>query len=492
MNYYRKSKFIALLTMVLVLLITGSGLTKEISLKEAIDWGLKHNHSLDEIEYELNQTELELAKIKTKLGWQMRLSVVPSYRVETETVSTLIDLGGKFAIVPTTEQERTKNKELIMKLEGSKKFTSGLELKQNLVLNETDTFNFNNLDDKTNLKIGFNQDIYPQLPIPIEQKEHSIYNNLVKIKEKLNWERRSKKIEWLANYLNLLRLQQKLKIVKENYQLAKDDWEQVLIEKKINEADRIQVLMAKVNLKKAKFKLNQVKNELNQQYDSWLQKLSLSKDKQVVFSEQSFYLQQIREFINEAQINLDNKVGLVEEAVVNNWQLKANRLDQKLVFKQKKWRQLEDKPQIEFGGNYASSSEDWLLQMSLTYDLFDGGQQNLLVKDYQKQAVKLDHDYRNLIESLRLEINRLIDQLKQAQLNLEEKELALEKAELEKEISKEQLKQGLINEKEFTKKEILFKQAEVDLKVAQDNILLSQLRLVHFLGLDKRLDGERG
>jgi hypothetical protein len=70
-------------------------------------------------------------------------------------------------------------------------------------------------------------------------------------------------------------------------------------------------------------------------------------------------------------------------------------------------------------------------------------------------------------------------------LNLEEKLLSYQQAELEKESYQIQLKAGLISASEFKYQELNWQETEINLKSAGDEILIDKLRLAQFLGFRK-------
>ncbi|MBA7538606.1 hypothetical protein ES705_30883 [subsurface metagenome] len=63
--------------------------------------------------------------------------------------------------------------------------------------------------------------------------------------------------------------------------------------------------------------------------------------------------------------------------------------------------------------------------------------------------------------------------------------MSWEKAKLEEESYQIQLKQGLISDSEFQYKMLDWQESEINLKSANDEILINKLRLAHFLGFRK-------
>ena len=86
---------------------------------------------------------------------------------------------------------------------------------------------------------------------------------------------------------------------------------------------------------------------------------------------------------------------------------------------------------------------------------------------------------------MRLELVNLINLSTVGNLNLEEKVLSYQQAELEKESYQIQLKQGLISASEFKYQELNWQETEINLKSARDEVFIAKLRLAQFLGFRK-------
>ncbi|MGM0501605.1 MAG: TolC family protein [Bacillota bacterium] len=489
MNYY-KQRLITVVFVLLLIVTTATAGAQELSLKEAVNWGLEHSASFSDLEYSLNQAKRDLAKAEARMRWQADLEVMPSYGYETETISTLLAIGDQVGVIGTTEEEQLKDDYLAINLAGSKKFAGGLEITQNVSLLERDPYDFNNVDDNIDLQLQLSQDIYPQIPFPAEQNYQLISTRVIKLKRELAWTRRQKKIDWLADYLNILRLEEKLRLLIRDYKLVQADLKEVKREAEINEADRLQVLTAQIRVKEAKLIKTQIQDQLIQSKDKWFEELSLADNHRVVLSTDSSYFKQGQEVVKANTVDFYDQNKVIKLLKSNNWQLENNQLEQNLAFKQKRWQELSDKPQLKLGGDYDLQSEDWKVQLSLTYNLLDGGERRLKIADYQEQITKLERDYDNLWANLELDFERLLDGLKQAQINLQQQELVLEKAKLAREIAQERLALGAIKDREFKKEVVDLKKAEVDLKKAEDRTVIAQLRLMHLLGFDKLFASE--
>ena len=448
-----------------------------LTLKQAIKQGVSSNSTLREYRYKINNLQRKSAKLQAKMFWQVDLAGGTNYK--RETVKEPNELG-------EMKENIEKRKQVNLNLQGNRTFGWGLKLNPTLSLTqeklESKAFDFDNLEDKIEADLTLTQRLYPWIPSELRQECYSVQVDLQRAKDKLNWQRKKKKIDWTAAYLNLLRLQQKKKIAVDSYKLAKQNLEQVKHQQEIQEAGETKVLQAKIRVKKAKESLVKAKNDFKQAKKDWLQELGYNQGQKIVLEKSNSYLKTIRKKAADLNIEKMDSNQLIKKVEQVHPDAEYKRNKKELVTKQLKWAQAEGKPKFELTGNYDYQSEDWKVGININYNLFDSGYQELSIKDYQDQLVKLKKDYQNLVKSLEVQLNNLLNQLQQAELKLKEEKVKLEKLKLEKKLFKKQLQAGGIVEDKFKQKKNQFRQARVDIKIKKDQILINKLRLMRFLG----------
>jgi len=370
-------------------------------------------------------------------------------------------------------------------VETSKIYPSGITIKSEFSLKEEDWFDLENILGEVNHNLSATKNIFPKLPLPMEQEKYLITNDLYKSQESLKWQQEIKKIEFLESYFNLLRLQERLSVAEKNHQFAKEDLDKALRRIQIGEAGEKQEIEAKIALKKAEINLLQAQNSFNQQKKKWYLDLNLPEDTEVTFIEEQNFLEDIKKWIDSLEVNFEELEKLMELVIAEHYQIKNNKIDRDNSQKELEWNIAKGKPQVSIYGAYTNRKDTWGVGINLTYNIFDGGKQKLENEKYEIKLAGLEDDYFELIEELQLELNILINQLEVDSLNLEEKLLSYQKAKLEDEFYREQLQKGLISESEFQYSLLTFKEAEIDLKSARDGILIDKLRLAHFLGIRK-------
>ena len=478
MNLIRKNNSFFLLTLLIAISFIFIGWdiniqAEEISLPDAIAWGLEQNSSIREIKDGIKTIERNLALIDTEYAWKMSLKANPIIAGSSTN-------GGDSTSSTTTSDATPK-----ISLETSKIFANGLLIKSEIFLKEEGIFDLENISENINRTVSATKTIYPVVPIQSEQERYKAANELLKINQSLQWQQEIKKIDFLESYLNLLRLQERLSLAKTNYQYAQEDLDRMLKKIEIGEAGEKQGIEGKIVLKTAEINLLQAQNNFNQQKKRWYLDLNLLEGVEVTLREDLPFLEENKNWIESLELNLENQGKLMELLVANHYQIKANQLDQENAKKELKWDLTKNKPQINLYGAYDNQDNSWGVGIDLSYNIFDGGKQKLENEAYQVKLINLEDDYLQTVAELRLELVNLINISTVGNLNLEEKLMSYQQAELEKESYQIQLKQGLISASEFKYQELNWQEAEINLKSAGDEILIDKLRLAQFLGFRK-------
>jgi hypothetical protein len=446
---------------------------EEISLPDAINWGLEHNSSIRVIKDEIKTIERNLALIDTGYAPKMSLKANP------------IIAGNSTNVAGDNNTTTTTNTFPKVNLEISKIFANGLIIKSDIFLEEKEIFNLENISKNISRTVSASKTIYPLVPISPEQEKYKAANELLKINQSLQWQQEIKKIDFLESYLNLLRSQERLFLAETNYQYAQEDLDRILKKIEIGEAGEKQNLEAKIALKTAEINLLQAQNDFNQQKKKWYLDLNLLEGVEVTLREDLPFLEENKNWVESLGLNLEDQGRLMELLVANHYQIKANQLDQENAKKELKWDLTKNKPQINLYGAYDNQGNSWGVGIDLSYNIFDGGTQKLENEEYQVKLTNLEDDYLQTVAELRLELVNLINIYKVGNLNLEEKLLSYQQAELEKESYQIQLKQGLISASEFKYQELNWQETEINLKSAQDEVFIDKLRLAQFLGFRK-------
>lgn len=474
------SFFILFLIILTNFIFTGENVqAKEISLEEALSWGIEHNSSIKEMKNSIETIERSLNLIDTEYGLKSKISANPiiagGFEEQTNDNSNGVDEGDtSFGSISSPK----------ITLKTTKLFPNGIILQSEISLREEDWFDLEKLSEGPDSIFSATKSLYPVLPIKSEQEKYLASNNLLKARENLTWQQESKKIEFLESYFNLLRLQERLSLTKTNFQYAKDDLDKMLRKIEIGEAGERQEIEAKIALKKAEINYLQAQNTFLQQKNRWYLNLNLPEETEVSLVEDSPFLDEIIKWADSLELNL-KKEELIELAVDNYYGIRNILLDQDSSQKEAEWNLAKNKPQVDLFGAYSAQDNSWGIGIELSYDISDGGKQKIEDEGYQAKLENLKDDYLQIISELKLELSGLINQQEINNLNLEEKLMSWEKAKLEEESYQAQLQQGLISDSEFQYKMLGWQESEINLKSAEDEILINKLSIAHFLGIRK-------
>jgi len=482
MNRIRKNNSFLILFLIIVINFAFVGENvhaEEISLEEALNWGIENNSSIKEIKVSIENIERSLDLIDTEYGFKTKLSANPiiagGFEKQTDDNSNGTDEGD------TTFGSSTSPK---TSMKTTKLFSNGLFLQSEISIKEEDLFDLKKLSEGPDSVFSATKNLYPAVPITTEQEKYLTSNNLLKARENLTWQQESKKIEFLESYLNLLRLQERLSLAKTNFQYAQDDLDKILKKIEIGEAGERQEIEAKIVLKKAEIDFLQAQNTFLQQKNRWYLNLGLPEETEVLLVENSTFLKEILKWADSLEFNLKEE-ELIELAVDNYYRIRNILLDQDSAQKEAEWNLTKNKPQVDLFGAYNGKDNSWGIGIELSYDISDGGKQKIEDEGYQAKIENLKDDYLQIVSELKLELSDLINQQEINSLSLEEKLMSWEKAKLEEESYQIQLQQGLISDSEFQYRMLNWQEAEIDLKSVKDDILINKLRIAHFLGIRK-------
>ena len=482
MNRIRKNNSFLILFLIIVINFAFVGENvhaEEISLKEALNWGIENNSSIKEIKNNIETIERSLNLIDTEYGFKTKISANPiiagGFEEQTNDNSNGI-------VEEDTSSESSSGPKITLKT--TKLFPNGIFLQSEISIKEEDLFDLEKLSVGPDSTFSATKNLYPVIPITTEQEKYLTSNNLLKARENLTWQQESKKIEFLESYLNLLRLQERLSLAKTNFQYAQDDLDKILKKIEIGEAGERQEIEAKITLKKAEIDFLQAQNTFLQQKNRWYLNLGLPEETEVLLVENSTFLKEILEWADSLEFNLKEE-ELIELAVDNYYRIRNILLDQDSAQKEAEWHLTKNKPQVDLFGAYNGKDNSWGIGIELSYDISDGGKQKIEDEGYQAKIENLKDDYLQIVSELKLELSDLINQQQINSLSLEEKLMSWEKAKLEEESYQIQLQQGLISDSEFQYRMLNWQEAEIDLKSVKDDILINKLRIAHFLGIRK-------
>lgn len=460
MKFNKATFFAAIITS--ILLLPSVLQAKEIDLKEAIDWGIQHNYDLEVIKNNIDTLERDLAILDTDKAFQVSLGATPIWDFGK-------GLGNTSLITLTAEKTIADDFNISAEISWNK--DDFADMSSGKIVSSADA------------SIQIEKQIYPNSYTQNEQQIFQTKNNLKKKAEELSWKEAEKQIDFIEGYLALVRSTEEVNISDKNLQLAAESLERVQQQIRLGEGGYQQETEAKIALMEAENQLFNLKQSLIQQQNEWYLELDLSKDIQVQFKEEPAYLQTLRSNMEQLTLESEKKEILFKQALEKHYQIKNDYIDKESVLKEAEWIKNEGKPQVNINGGYDLSDDYWYAMLDLSWNLTDGGAQKLKEKGAEATILQKEKELDQLIKTLQLEMNQMMNQEQYYQLNLQAKLAALEEEQYIKNILEKQYQEKIISSTQWQNQLIGLAEKELKVKEAQDLLLVNRLRLTHFLGL---------
>jgi len=466
-------KVIFLTVLFILILASGTGViqAKELSIREAIQWGVENNYDLQNIRNSITELERNLDILDAAKSFQVDLSATPIWhfgKIEEDVVEM-----SENSFTPSAEVNLTATKVVANDVNLSAELTW-----ESVSLNQVD---FDEMLNEINANIKLAKQIYPDTWTENEKQVYSIKNSLqMKLKE-LRWEEMEKQIEFIQDYLNVIRLQEQVNITREKVQLAEEALIRVNKQIELEEGGYQQKTEAQIELEEAQNQLFSQEQNLSLAKKQWFLTLNLPQDRVVQFEDSPDFIQGLVSRMDALEINPETQSDLIIEALEKNYRIKNSELEREALLKELQWTEDEGKPKVNLSGGYQFPN-DWFAMVDFSVNLSDGGTQEL--KEEQKEAniQQKEVSIAYLIEQLKLEAEQLLDQDQYNRLHLNTQLLALKKEQDKVEIIEKQYQQGVIGEIQWKSAMLTLKEKTINVKQAEDQWFVDRLKLAHFMG----------
>ncbi|HER24418.1 MAG TPA: hypothetical protein ENO17_05150 [Candidatus Atribacteria bacterium] len=459
---FNKTPFIVAIIIASILLFPSVLQAKDISLKEAIEWGIEHNYDLEGIRNTIDSLEQNLKILDADKAFQVDLDVTPVW-----------DFGAE------------KSNSSLLTLKAEKTIADNLNISAEISWNKDDfeDMSFEGIASSANASIQVEKQIYPDSYTQNEQQIFQTENDLKKKAEELSWKEAEKQIDFIESYLALIRLKEEVNIADKKLQLATEELKRVQQQISLGEGGYQQETEAKIALMEAENQSFNLKQNLIQQQNKWYLELNLSKDIQIQFEEEPAYLQTLRSNMEQLNLESEKQEILFNQALEKNYQIKNTYLEKEVLLKEAVWTENEGKPQVNINGGYDFLDNYWYAMLDLSWNIADGGAQKLKEEGARTTILQKEKELEQLTKILQLEMNQIIDQDQYNQLNLQAKLAALEKEKSTKNILEKQYQEKVISSTQWQNQLIALEEQELKVKEARDLLLVNRLRLAHFLDI---------
>jgi hypothetical protein len=446
---------------------------REVSLEEAVQWGVLHNLDLQNLRYNIEDIQRNLEILEAGKSFQVDLSITPIWRFGGKDNSYLIEMEeDQFA--PDTELSLSVNKILASNLTLSSEISWQSE-------NFMDSF-LESIANEVNASIKLNHKLYPNTWSEQEKQTYSLENNLKTKLDELKWTEVEKQIEFIQKYLNIIRLQEQLDIISEQVRQAEEELERVKAQIELGEGGYQQETEVVISLSDTKDKHWSLTSDLLQAKKQWYLLLNLPDEVTVKFDPDTVLIETL--FTQMENLPISNQIHdiLIAQALEENYQVQNSMLEKDELLKELQWTKDDGKPAVNISGGYSYPDSDWFVMLDFKVNLADGGAQKLKIKQKEENMKRKEISTIYLMEMIKLEAQQLLDKDEYNQLVLQTSLMSLEKEQERDKIIEQQYQKGAIGIIQRESNLLSLKEKELSLKQAYDQWLINRLKLAHFIG----------
>jgi len=457
----RKNKeIITIVSLLLLFLIIEVCAAEQLTLEEVIELGLQSNNELRNYQEAISILERELALIKAKENWQVKLETDYTKTYEDGELISNNTLGG--------------NK---IDLGISKNFSSGLSINLKIAIEEGEL--------QTDMFISISQQILPAVPTSLSKQNYEVTKNLIKARENYRQQKVDKVLTWFDSYLNLCRMIEKREIYEQDLNNAQKNKKEVMASQEIGEAGKQQVLTAELSVKEAEYRLKEINTQIDQAEFTLYQEIGLTDMQNISIKADSPFINEINKNAEEIVNKYINMANLLEVAEQNSYELLANKIDQEILAEQLEWLEKEDSINLNLTASYDTAQEQFNAGLNLYYQFYDGGQHNITCADKEAEIDSKTADYNDLYNNLKLKLKQSIDDINLNILQLEKEKIKLTRGEYEADTARQQYVIGLIDYLEYQETWLESKEAELNINTIKDQLLISWLKLIKLVNIDE-------
>jgi len=443
-----RTKGLSIVLLIFVVFISSIISAEELSLEEAIEMGLKNNTGISKARESVQNAERYLMKIMAQQDWQVNLKTDYSYIIN--------------------EGEDNRNS---FSISATRLFNSGFILSPGITMLEGDS------------NTAYSISITHLLPAKLIKDYYTGEKNLFKAEDNLIRQRADSIISWLEGYLNIINLNEKQEIYIQSLERAEDNLAKVIQRQEIGDAGNYQLLTARLSLENARYMLQEAENSLKDARLALFSELGCSDQEginlvdknQLINLFQQKSLDYTEKYLKEG---LDTLISIVEK---NNPDIKAALLDREILEQELEWLKEENRPDLDLSGSYNTIEDNLKLGISLSYQLYDGGQHGMNLEDKELEIVSNIREYDDLYKQLKQQLEQHTDKIELSQLALEKERLNLEKSQYELEVAGEQLEMGLIDYLEYQEYWISAAEARIDIRSLEEGLFLNRLKFIKFI-----------
>ncbi len=454
-NKNRFNSGIILLVISIITFFSASASAEKITLTDAFLTALKNNIELNEKVNQINSLEKDLEIVRAQQSWNINIS--------GEYNEVLNEAEKDYSNNNTLEERKTL-------LNLNREFSSGFSLNQQLNYSDNDGENY---------LINFNKRLLPITDSNLEQEYFIKSRELLISESEYKNLKENKIIDWVEDYLNILRLSVTQKNLERSVNKAKNNFEDLMEKAEVGEAAKSEVLNAEITYLDAENEYFDIDNQFANAKKSFELNLGLDKDQDLIYDQNASLLNLFENILyNYEENNINN---LYDKLLSTDSELKVQQLNITILEKNLEWIEDDAKLNLDLNGSYNQSSEESILGLSISYDFYDGGANELRQQKVTDEIEIEKRKIENLKRNKYLQLESSINNIKSAVRTLRKNDLSLKKDEHLLTIRKEQLSDGSIENSEVLKAEIDYYSSLNEYHKSRDQLLIEELSLVRII-----------
>jgi len=457
----KKKIIFVLLIFFLTAAISSVSYAQSITLTDAVLNALDNNIELKEKANEVADLKKDLEIIRAEQSWN-------------------IEFSGEYDEIISEAQDsslRSTNDNLDQGLKTAlninKEFSSGLKINQQLNYSEA---------EQENYYISFSQPLIPITESSLEQEYFIKSRELLKSESEYINLKENKVIDWLESYLNILRLIETRNNLEKSVERAFDFLEDQKRKAELNEAGKSDVFTAEIAYLDAEKNYYDIEAQLLSAKNYFALNLGLDSEQELLFDGEA----ELLNFMTKNIIKDTEKSGedLYNDLLINDKELKVQQLSLRILEKNLAWQQDDSKINLDLNGSFDQQSEESIVGLNFSYDLFDGGAAELREKKILEDIDLQIEQIAVLKKDKLLQLKSLLNNIESAERSLKRNDLALSREKLELDIKKEQYNDGSAVKSEVLAAEIDYYISLNDYNKSKDKLLIEKINLVKMINDD--------
>ncbi len=469
MSKDRGLKITVILIILSIFMALNTAAAEEREFSQALSRGLDNNLELQEKKNEVEDLKKDLKIIEAESGWQLGVEAdyteVSNQEQEvnqpnrTENRDDNVALNGD-----DSSSLMEEGGESVLKLE--RNFESGFSMTNELSYND---------QGEDEYILNLNYPLLPNSPGEIEQNKYQLEKQLLIAEEEYNTLKNEKLTEWISSYLDLLTLKDNLKSLKKSMEQAENNLNEVEKKAEIKEAGESEILAAEAAFLEAEDSYKNQEANFETQQDNLKVELGLKEKEILKLSLEGEFIELLQK---EVKPDIDGDFDqLFEQYLKNNNTLTAQKINLKLEEKQLNWKEADSSISLSLNGSYNSNSEEKTAGISLSYDLYDGGQAELEEGKIEDEIALAEQRIEDTKSNLKIELKSQMDSLETAERELRKEKVSLKQSELEYQDAEDKLDDGTINQSSYLESKIEYLNAHRKYKETENNFTVENIRL---------------